>query len=81
MAEEGYKRLPTDGTASMVEIPQYGMQVMLAVWAAAALPMALLAWLVAPALADRLTGVRVLKHLRGWLRPSDHVPVTATLEL
>jgi exodeoxyribonuclease III len=36
---------------------------------------------VAPALADRLTGVRVLKHLRGWLRPSDHVPVTATLEL
>ncbi|MGZ3296670.1 MAG: exodeoxyribonuclease III, partial [Xanthobacteraceae bacterium] len=36
---------------------------------------------VAPALAHRLTGVRVLKHLRGWLRPSDHVPVTATLEL
>jgi len=36
---------------------------------------------VAPALADRLTGVRVLKHLRGWLRPSDHVPVTAMLEL
>ncbi len=51
-----YERLPTDGTASMVEIPQYGMQVMLAVWAAAALPMALLAGLVAPALADRLTG-------------------------
>jgi hypothetical protein len=51
-----YERLPTDGTASMVEIPQYGMHVMLAVWAAAALPMALLAWLVAPALADRLTG-------------------------
>ena len=23
----------------------------------------------------------VLKHSRGWLRPSDHVPVTATLEL
>src|SRR4029079_13940432 len=36
---------------------------------------------VAPALADRLTGVRVLKHSRGWLRPSDHVPVTATLEV
>jgi hypothetical protein len=56
VAEEGYKRLPTDGTASMVEIPQYGMHVMLAVWAAAVLPMVLLAWLVAPALADRLTG-------------------------
>ena len=36
---------------------------------------------VAPALADRLTGMRVLKHSRGWLRPSDHVPVTATLDL
>src|SRR6195256_179339 len=36
---------------------------------------------VAPALADRVTGMRVLKHLRGWLRPSDHVPVTATLEV
>jgi exodeoxyribonuclease-3 len=36
---------------------------------------------VAPALADRLTDMRVLKHLRGWLRPSDHVPVTATLEV
>src|ERR1700736_1221795 len=29
---------------------------------------------VAPALADRVTGLRVMKHLRGWLRPSDHVP-------
>ena len=36
---------------------------------------------VAPALADRLTDMRVLKQLRGWLRPSDHVPVTATLEV
>jgi exodeoxyribonuclease III len=36
---------------------------------------------VAPALADRITGMRVLKHLRGWLRPSDHVPVTATLDV
>jgi exodeoxyribonuclease-3 len=36
---------------------------------------------VAPALADRLTGMRVLKHSRGWLRPSDHVPVTATLDV
>ena len=36
---------------------------------------------VAPALADRVAGVAVLKHARGWRRPSDHVPVTATLEL
>src|SRR5271166_3753384 len=36
---------------------------------------------VAPALADRVAGVQVLKHARGWRRPSDHVPVTATLEL
>ena len=28
-----------------------------------------------------LADMRVFKHLRGWLRPSDHVPVTATLEV
>ena len=36
---------------------------------------------VAPALADRLSRIDVLKASRGWSRPSDHVPVTATLEL
>jgi exodeoxyribonuclease-3 len=36
---------------------------------------------VAPALADRLSGINVLRDSRGWARPSDHVPVTATLEL
>jgi exodeoxyribonuclease III len=36
---------------------------------------------VAPALADRVADIQVLKKSRGWLRPSDHVPVTATLEL
>jgi exodeoxyribonuclease-3 len=36
---------------------------------------------VAPALADRMSGVTVLKHARGWTQPSDHVPVTATLEV
>jgi exodeoxyribonuclease-3 len=35
---------------------------------------------VAPALADRLSGIRVTKEPRGWTRPSDHVPVTATIE-
>jgi exodeoxyribonuclease-3 len=36
---------------------------------------------VAPALADRMSAVTVLKHARGWTQPSDHVPVTATLEV
>jgi exodeoxyribonuclease III len=36
---------------------------------------------IAPALADRLRGVEVLKQSRGWSRPSDHVPVTVTVEL
>jgi exodeoxyribonuclease-3 len=36
---------------------------------------------VAPALADRLAAVDVLKGSRGWARPSDHVPVTATLDV
>ena len=36
---------------------------------------------VSPALADRVRDVKVLKDSRGWVRPSDHVPVTATLEL
>jgi exodeoxyribonuclease-3 len=36
---------------------------------------------VAPALADRLSAVTVLKPARGWTQPSDHVPVTATLEV
>ena len=36
---------------------------------------------VTPALAERLTAVKVAKESRGWARPSDHVPVTATLEL
>jgi len=36
---------------------------------------------VAPALADRVADLTVLRNSRGWLRPSDHVPVTATLEV
>jgi membrane protease YdiL (CAAX protease family) len=37
-------------------LPQLGRGRILAVWAAAALPMALLAWVVAPLLADQLSG-------------------------
>jgi exodeoxyribonuclease-3 len=36
---------------------------------------------VAPALADRVADLQVRKGLRGGTRPSDHVPVTAVLEL
>jgi uncharacterized protein len=39
-----------------VVVPQYRLGGVLAVWAAAALPMAGLAWLAAPAVAARLTG-------------------------
>jgi exodeoxyribonuclease-3 len=36
---------------------------------------------VAPALADRLSGIKVSKESRGWLKPSDHVPVTAKFDV
>jgi CAAX protease family protein len=45
-----------DAAASEVEIPQYRRRAIVAVWAAAALPMAALAWLVAPALKDQFAG-------------------------
>jgi uncharacterized protein len=53
---EGSTPPPGDAAGSKVEIPQYRRRAILAVWAAAALPMAALAWLVAPAVADRLSG-------------------------
>jgi exodeoxyribonuclease-3 len=36
---------------------------------------------VSPALGDRLSGIKIAKDARGWPRPSDHVPVTATLDV
>jgi membrane protease YdiL (CAAX protease family) len=39
-----------------VVIPQYRVPVILAVWAAAAVPMAVLAWVIAPALKDSFAG-------------------------
>jgi exodeoxyribonuclease III len=33
-----------------------------------------------PALADRVSQIKIAKDYRGAMRPSDHVPVTATLE-
>lgn len=35
----------------------------------------------APCLAERMIDLQILKHARGWERPSDHVPVIATLDL
>jgi exodeoxyribonuclease III len=35
---------------------------------------------VSPGLADRTSSITVKKEARGWTRPSDHVPVTATIE-
>jgi exodeoxyribonuclease-3 len=35
----------------------------------------------APALADRVNEIRIAKAYRGATRPSDHVPVTAVLEV
>ena len=36
---------------------------------------------VSPALQDRVTDFRISRDARGWERPSDHVPVTAVLDL
>jgi uncharacterized protein len=53
-----------DAAVSSVEIPQLRIRGILAVWAAAALPMAVLAWLVAPVLADRFAGDGVVPMLK-----------------
>jgi membrane protease YdiL (CAAX protease family) len=49
-------RSHADTAASAVEIPQYSRRAIVAIWAAAALPMAAAAWLVTPVLADRFGG-------------------------
>ena len=36
---------------------------------------------VSPEFGDRLKSVKISREARGWLRPSDHVPVTATVEV
>jgi exodeoxyribonuclease-3 len=36
--------------------------------------------LLSPQAADRLAGVRIDRHVRGWERPSDHVPVVIDLQ-
>jgi uncharacterized protein len=53
-----------DTAVSSVEIPQLRIRGIFAVWAAAALPMAALAWLVAPALADRFAGTGIVPMMK-----------------
>jgi exodeoxyribonuclease-3 len=36
---------------------------------------------VSPAIAGRVSSMAIARQARGWSQPSDHVPVTATLEL
>src|SRR5919201_3709063 len=48
--------IPSRAADSAVEIPQYRRRAIFAIWAAAALPMAALAWIVAPVVADHLSG-------------------------
>ena len=36
---------------------------------------------VSPAIADRVSNMKITKQARGWTQPSDHVPVTAIIEL
>jgi membrane protease YdiL (CAAX protease family) len=52
-----HEAIPSRADAAVsVEIPQLGKRAIFTIWAAAALPMAALAWLVAPVLADRFAG-------------------------
>jgi len=36
---------------------------------------------VSSALGDRVSALKISKEARGWTRPSDHVPVTATMDI
>ena len=45
-----------DAAGLNVEIPQYRLRTILVVWAAATLPMGVLAWIVAPAIDDHFSG-------------------------
>ena len=53
-----------DAATSNVEIPQLRIPGIFGIWAAAALPMAALAWLVAPAVADRFVGEGIVPMMK-----------------
>ena len=56
-----------EAAVSSVEIPQLRLRGILTVWAAAALPMAALAWLVAPAIEDRFAGAGIVPMAKALL--------------
>ena len=56
-----------EAAVSSVEIPQLRLRGIFAVWAAAALPMAALAWLVAPAIEDRFAGAGIVPMAKALL--------------
>jgi len=53
---EAAARSRADAADSGIAIPQLGKRAILKVWAAAALPMAALAWILAPLLTDQFSG-------------------------
>jgi membrane protease YdiL (CAAX protease family) len=57
----------SDAAVSSVEIPQLRIRGIFAVWAAAALPMGALAWLVAPAIEDRFAGDGIVPMMKALL--------------
>ena len=57
----------SDAAVSSVEIPQLRIGGIFAIWAAAALPMAALAWLVAPMLEDRFAGDGIVPMMKALL--------------
>ncbi len=60
-----------DTAVSSVEIPQLRIRGIFAVWAAAALPMAALAWLVAPVLANRFAGTGIVPMFKALIMCLD----------
>ena len=63
-AKPPLRRRSTHGAppADQRALPQLSLRGIIAVWAAAALPMGLLAWVVAPALADQISGPSALSR-------------------
>jgi uncharacterized protein len=56
----GTARVARHGPSDERALPQLGLRGIIGVWAAAAIPMGLLAWVLAPLLADQLSGASAL---------------------
>lgn len=62
LSEDAASEPPDRAVPAERELPQLRLGAIAAVWAAAALPMALLAWVIAPAIADHLSGPSALSR-------------------